>query len=384
MKHKTVCRSMLFAAGLLLACCLWQPQLAAALRQALLDVVLPPLWGWLLTLALSPLYVRLCRSMGGGKTARALAAVCCYLLLFALLAGALLILLPQLLQSLRTLQAHGADYRDNLRRLGLRLRERLSLPPISDAARQQTVRRLLERLFGRLGQLLEQVMGVTAGALKGLLQLVLGLFFSVYFLTDDGTLAADAAAALRVWLPGRAEQILTTLRLGRRMMSGWLTGQLLDSALMGLGCGLGMVLLGFSYPVLVGLLAFFGSMIPLVGGAAAGVLGFLLLLAAEPLQAVWFVVYYTVIEQLEGRFLYPRIVGSRLGLPPLLVLLGLLLGSELCGLLGVLLSLPLTAVLYAAARRATARRKKSGCDTAERRATGADAPRRPASDAAKS
>ena len=359
MKHRTVIRPLLLAAGLLLACCLWQPRLAAALRQALLDVALPPLWGWLLTLALSPLYTRLCRRLGGGKAAHVLAAVCCYLLLFALLAGVLLILLPQLLQSLRTLQIHSADYLDNLRRLGARLRSHLLPEPFSDAARQQTVRQLLEQTLGTLGQLLEQVMDLTAGALKGLLQLVLGLFFSVYFLTDDGTLAADAAAALRVWLPGRAEAILSTLRLGRRMMSGWLTGQLLDSALMGLGCGLGMALLGFSFPVLIGLLALLGSMIPLVGGAAAGVLGFLLLLAAEPLQAVWFVVYYTVIEQLEGRFLYPRIVGSRLGLPPLLVLLGLLLGSELCGLLGVLLSLPLTAVLYAVARRVTARRAAS-------------------------
>ena len=184
--------------------------------------------------------------------------------------------------------------------------------------------------------------------------MALGLFFSIYFLTDGPLLAAQLKTALPVWLPEiHAKKLLQFFILCRQMVYGWLCGQLLDSILLGAACALGMAVFRFEFPILIGLLVCILNMIPMLGGPLGGAVGFFLLLAVHPLHAFWFMVYYVVLEQLESRFLYPKIVGTRLGLPPLLVLFAILCGGEWGGMMGILLALPAAAVAYAAARSAT-------------------------------
>ncbi len=336
------------------ACAIWQPQLLRVLWVSILDVAMPPLWGGLLALLLTPPYRRLCGFFGDNHVGRGCALALCYTGLLGLLCGAVLLLGPQLIQSIRTLGEHSMEYAANLRRLLDALEQRFA--PLQPLYRlnEDVFAGLFERLSGTLLQLFPQLLGATADFLKTLLQMALGLFFSIYFITDGPLLAAQAGTALRVWLPKQyTEALLQFLSLCRQMVYGWLCGQLLDSVILGAACAVGMAVFGFAFPALIGLLVCILNMIPMLGGPLGGGVGFLLLLAVHPLQAVWFMVYYLVLEQLESRFLYPKIVGTRLGLPPLLVLFAILCGSELGGILGILLALPAAAVVYAAARSAT-------------------------------
>jgi predicted PurR-regulated permease PerM len=344
-----VCAAVFFA-----ACTIWQPQLLRLLWASVLDVALPPLWGGLLALLLAPPYRRLCALLGGGRTARCCALVLCYTGVLGLLAGAALLLGPQLAQSILALGEHSGEYAANLRQLLEALDARLVLPQTLLPLRQELPQKLFYWLTEALNKLFPRLLGATADLLKTLLQLTLGLFFSIYFLTDGPLLAVQLKTALCVWSPQKhTDHLLQFLALCRQMILGWLCGQLLDSVLLGAACIVGMIVFRFEFPVLIGLLVCILNMIPMVGGPLGGGVGFLLLLAVHPLHAVWFMVYYLILEQLESRFLYPKIVGNRLGLPPLLVLFAILCGGELGGMLGILLALPAAAVLYAAARGAT-------------------------------
>lgn len=334
------------------ACAIWRPQLLAQMGQALLDVAAPPLAGGLLALLLATPYRRLCGLWGDGRLGRAAALAVCYLVLLGTLCTAAVLVAPQLAESLATL-ASGARTVE-LRRLWDALCRRLPFAPVGDAVREAWTQRLFDAVSAVLQRLFPHLLGLTAGVLKTLLQLSLGVFFSLYLLTDGPRLAAWCARALPVWLPRDvARRVLDFAALCRQMLQGWLFGQLLDCLILGVGCGLGMAALGFAFPALVGLVVGLCNLLPMVGGPLGGAVSFVLLLSVHPLQALWFVVYYLVLQQLEGRFLYPRIVGSRLGLPPLLVLFSVLCGGEVGGFLGILLALPAAAVLAAALRSAT-------------------------------
>ena len=345
-------------------CAVWRPQLLRLLWVSLLDVALPPLWGGLLALLLAPLYRWLSLRFGGGRAARCGALVLCYAGLLSTLTGAALLLGPQLAQSIRALGEHSGEYAANLQQLLDTLQTGFPLPQNLQPLRQDVLQNLFNWLAEALYGLFPRLLGVTADFLKALLQMALGLFFSIYFLTDGPLLAAQLKTALQVWLPKeRADGLLRFFALCRQMLLGWLCGQLLDSILLGAACTAGMALFRFEFPVLTGLLVCILNMIPMLGGPLGGTVGFLLLLAVHPLHAVWFMVYYLVLEQLESRFLYPKIVGSRLGLPPLLVLFAILCGGELGGMMGILLALPAAAVVYAAARSATRTRYAANNNT---------------------
>ncbi len=338
------------------AAAIWRPVLLQVLGRSLLDVALPPLWGGVLALLIAPAYTRLAAAWGGGRLGRTASLAVCYGVLLGAMAAVGLLLAPRLARSAASLALHSGDYAADLWQLTEDLLQKLrgSRMP-SDPQQQQLRKQLAQRLLGWLGNLLRQLfphlLGMTANLFKNLLQLVLGLFFSIYLLVDGPLVSRELTALVRKYLPEeKARSLLKLCGLCRRMVSGWLTGQLLDCLILGVSCSLGMVVLGFDFPGLVGLLVGLCSLVPVVGGALGGGLAFLLLLAVQPGRAVWFLVYYVLLQQLEGRFLYPRIVGSRLGLPPLLVLLAVLCGSELGGFLGILAALPAAAVAWAAVR----------------------------------
>lgn len=337
-----------------LVCAVWRPQLLSLLWQSVLDVAAPPFWGAALAFLLAPLYNALAHWWKDTPAARGAALLLSYALFFGVLTGLVLLLAPQLAQSIAALGEHSPEYAANLQLLLQKLESKLSLPDPLLAYQQDLCGKLFDTGAQALQKLFPRLIDLTQNILKTVLQMVLGLFFSVYLLSGGKTLSEQALFTLRTWLPKvRVDALVDFLTLCKRILYGWLTGQLLDCLILSVACCLGMVIFHFPYPVLIGLLVGLFNLIPVVGGCLGGLVSFLLLLAVQPLQAVWFMVYYLILQQLEGRFLYPRIVGSRLGLPPILVLFSVLCGGELGGFFGILTALPIAAVLYAAARSAT-------------------------------
>lgn len=119
-----------------------------------------------------------------------------------------------------------------------------------------------------------------------------------------------------------------------------------------------MTLLHFPYALLVGVLIALTALIPIVGAFIGCAVGALLMLVNDPWQALWFIVLFLVLQQIEGNLIYPHVVGSSVGLPSIWVLAAVTVGGSLMGILGMLVFIPLCSVLYALLRQLTVHRLK--------------------------
>jgi predicted PurR-regulated permease PerM len=124
-------------------------------------------------------------------------------------------------------------------------------------------------------------------------------------------------------------------------------GQLAEAVILGSLCYVGMVVFGFDYPLLISTIILLTALIPIAGALIGTIPSAFLLLLVKPMEAVWFLVFIIILQQIENNFIYPRVVGNSLGLPAILVFTSILLGAGVGGVLGALLAVPLTAVLYA-------------------------------------
>ena len=140
-----------------------------------------------------------------------------------------------------------------------------------------------------------------------------------------------------------------------------MTGQATEAIILGVLCFIGMNIFRFAYAPLISVIVAVSALIPIAGAYIGAGIAFLLLVMIDPMQAVWFVVFLVILQQLEGNIIYPRVVGTSIGLPGLWVLAAVTVGGGLFGFIGMLLGVPVTAVLYALLREDVARRMP--CET---------------------
>ena len=129
-------------------------------------------------------------------------------------------------------------------------------------------------------------------------------------------------------------------------------GQFLEAVILGLLCFVGMLIFRFPYAPVISMLIGVTALIPIIGAWIGGVIAALLVLTVSPIKALLLIVFIVVLQQLEGDLIYPKVVGSSIGLPGVLVISAVLIGQGLMGVFGILLFVPLTAVLYTVLKEA--------------------------------
>ena len=127
----------------------------------------------------------------------------------------------------------------------------------------------------------------------------------------------------------------------------------MDACILGLLCFIGMSIFHFQYPVLISVIIGLTNMIPIVGPIVGTVPCALILLLVEPKQAIWFVVFVIVIQQIDSNLIYPRVVGGSVGLPAMWVLFAVIVGGGLFGVLGMVLGVPVMSLIYVILREKT-------------------------------
>lgn len=192
------------------------------------------------------------------------------------------------------------------------------------------------------------------GIISGFVSFFIGLIFAVYLLFQKETLSRQARMLLYAWLrPEHAERILEVVRLANRTFSNFLSGQCLEACILGMLFAVGMLLFRMPYVLLVSVLVAVTALIPVFGAFIGCFVGAFLILIQNPMQAVVFVILFLVIQQIEGNLIYPRVVGSSVGLPSVWVLTAVTLGGSMFGVVGMLVMIPLCSVLYSLLRAAT-------------------------------
>lgn len=186
---------------------------------------------------------------------------------------------------------------------------------------------------------------------SGIVNALLGICFAAYALISKENLIRQGRKLLySVIKESRADEIIRILRLSNVTFSNFFSGQCLEAAILGLMFAISMTILGLPYMPLVSVIIAVTSLVPYVGAFVGCVLGTLFILVESPMDAVTFLIMFLILQQIEGNVIYPRVVGTSIGLPAIWVLASLTLGGELAGIAGMFLMIPVTSVCYSLLR----------------------------------
>lgn len=192
---------------------------------------------------------------------------------------------------------------------------------------------------------------------SGVFNAVIAIVFSVYCLFRKEILARQGKRLLYAFVKERrADYIVRVLRLTNQTFSNFISGQCLEAVILGSMFAVAMTVFRMPYVALVSLLIGITALVPIVGAFVGCILGAFFILVNNPMQAVWFVVMFLVLQQIENNVIYPKVVGKSVGLPGMWVLVAVTVGGELMGVIGMLLMIPLVSVLYTLLREITAKR----------------------------
>jgi predicted PurR-regulated permease PerM len=271
---------------------------------------------------------------------RGVAIVLVYLVLAV--AGGLVInlVVPLLVRELNDVLV-GLPQTRGLERYATGALEKLVLVRKSEVLRNMVVAAVqrVEQLFVDLAS---HSLDVLVGLVTRAFSLVLAPFLAYYLLRDWELLRRGLLALIPIEYEG---EVLVLARRLNRVLAGFVRGQLLISALMGLLVALGLGILRVRYAVLIGLLAGVFEVIPYFGPAIGAVPAVLFGLLRSPTTALWAAVWILLLHQLEGAVLQPRIMSTSVGLHPLTVIFAVLAGGSLLGVWGLLVALPVAAAL---------------------------------------
>lgn len=281
------------------------------------------------------------------KATKILSFLTTYLLFLSLIAGVVAVIIPQLRDSINMFYANLGIYTWRLKMLVSDLFEFLHVQGIDTTALESFLNELPTLSFNFSAGFVPRLLDFTASAVSWTFNILVGLFLSIYLLADKKRLKRQFSKLLAAYfLPETEGRIRYVYHVTNKIFASFVVGQLTEAIILGVLCFLGMLFLGFNYPLLISVIITVTSFIPLVGPFVGAFVGVFLLLMVRPIQAFWFIIFIIVIQQIEGNFIYPKVVGTSVGLPGLWVLLAIIVGGGLFGIVGVLLSVPTVAVFY--------------------------------------
>lgn len=187
----------------------------------------------------------------------------------------------------------------------------------------------------------------TTSVISATTNFILGVIIAIYILAKKERFMFYLHSIFKLILPDQYhEGGFRIFHLAKRSCENFLTGQMVEAIIIGVLCTVGLTVCGFPYPAAIGVLTGITALIPIIGAWIGGGVGLLLVWVDAPDKAIWFLVFIIALQFAEGQFIYPKVVGDSLGLPGLVVLLAVILGTSFGGIIGIFIAVPLSAILY--------------------------------------
>ncbi len=329
---------LVFALILIVLLALW------AARGALFPYILALAMAYLLLPVVNRLEQWLLRVLPRPRASRAIAILLTYLLAIAFIVGFFRLIVPIIIQQFRLLW----DNREALISGGERLADdllawyRASIP----IDIQERIAASLQDVVAALGRALQAGAMATFSAVTSTVGFALGLivipFWLFYVLFDQSKAMRGLVGVMPVrW---RAD-FLNLVRIADNVMGAYLRGQLLLCLFIGVIVTVALSLLGVQFPAVLGLVAGVFEILPFIGPILGMIPAVIVAAIQDPLLAVWTLLVFLAIQQVENVFLVPRISGKAVELHPAIIMVVLVIGNQVAGLWGMLLAVPLTAIL---------------------------------------
>ena len=341
------------------------PDISGALSK-LTAILSPFIWGLVIAYLLAPLMQRLEKHLflplgkklfkksknGGAGFARGMSVMLSILVFLLVLAALIYLILPQLYSSIVTIVDNSNTYIEKLTEWA---ESRLTGFPELEAYvtnllgnfNQDIMTWLQTSVLPRLGGFITSVTTGVYYVLLGVYNLLIGIIVSIYILGNLETFKAGAKRLLySIFSLKAADNIRNALDFTNRTFMGFITGKLLDSAIIGLICYIFCAALNMPYALLVSIIVGVTNIIPFFGPFIGAVPSALIILLVNPLQCLIFIIFIIILQQVDGNIIGPKILGGTTGINGFWVMFSIIFGAGLFGFWGMLLGVPVFVVIY--------------------------------------
>lgn len=218
---------------------------------------------------------------------------------------------------------------------------------LSEVNFQSEIRQIIEAVFSGIGNILNLFSSVVSSVISGITSTFLAFAFAVYLLIGKDKLAGQADRLMKRWMKdGLYKKVRCVMAVVNDSFHRFVVGQCTEAVILGTLCTIGMLILRLPYAVMIGAVIAFTALIPMVGAFLGGAVGAFLIFMVSPVKALIFLIFLIVLQQVEGNLIYPRVVGSSIGLPGIWVLAAVTIGGGVFGIFGMLIGVPIAAALY--------------------------------------
>lgn len=185
-----------------------------------------------------------------------------------------------------------------------------------------------------------------------LITIFTSLVFAIYMLSQKEELINGCKRVMKAYLPDdKMSKVLEIGRLSNKTFTNFVSGQCLEALILGCIFFVTLTIFRFPYALLISVISTITALIPIFGAYIAIIIGAILIATVSPIQSLIFIGVFIVIQQIEGNFIYPKVVGKSVGLSPIWTLLAITLGGSIFGVIGMLIGLPIASIIYALVKK---------------------------------
>lgn len=295
---------------------------------------------------------------------RPLSLVVALLVIIGILAGVIMLVIPELVEAVKVIIQIVTDFVNKLSAMD---EAQIAELPFGKELLSFDWKKLLssaeEWLKNQGGTLVNTAFATIGSFVTGVVNFGVAIVFACYVILSKDKLINQATRLIKAWFPEKfGSRILYSVKIANANFKNFIAGQSLEAMILGVLCMLGMLILQIPYAPMIGALVGVTALIPVVGGFIGVGIGTIMILTVSPVKAVIFIIFFIVLQNLEGNFIYPRVMGSRVNLPAMWILAAVSIGGSVAGPVGMLLSVPCASTVYCLIKDATANREKKLSD----------------------
>lgn len=282
------------------------------------------------------------------KAKRGICMLLAYLTFIALIIWIISIVIPDLIASISTLTKfdttaikqviHDLNHNKLLAR---------SIDYIGgDAKLTETITNYSQQLLRQFLGILTNILTSVTAVASAIINVFISFVFSLYVLASKEDLGKQVNTLINTYTGQYARKIHYVVELLHHRFRGFFVSQTLEAMILGSLTAIGMFLLQLPFAGTIGVLVAFTALIPVVGASIGAAVGFVLIMTQSMSQAIVFIIFLIILQQIEGNLIYPKVVGGSIGLPAMWVLMAITIGASLRGIVGMIIAVPLAATLY--------------------------------------
>ena len=356
-QEKTVSNILVLAAGIGMFAFVYYFGKITGFVGSILELLTPFLLGFAMSFLLIPIHRRVSallsaipflRGKRGAKICRVLSALICVCLLVLVLAAFLVILLPQLINSIKSILVYIADFvtanSESINELLLRY----EFLKVDGEQLKIAWENIVSQLMNYTSLVFSNVMAITNGVYTLVYYTFVGIIAAFYMIIEKDRFCEQTKKLCYALMRKTAcENLIRWTRRANEIFSGFIRGKILDSLIIGLLCYACMLIFRIEYALFISVIVGITNIIPFFGPFIGAIPCTLILLIVNPMSALWFAVFILLLQQVDGNIIGPKILGDYIGISPFWIMISIIVGGGLLGFAGMLLGVPVFALAYA-------------------------------------